>query len=90
MMGENVTWIYNSVIGWFMASVPAISKCPHCGKALLHVNGGFINVSIPGGIDRKGILYSCPSCLAALSVEIDPLAVKTEIVAEIARLLGRH
>jgi hypothetical protein len=62
--------------------------CPKCGNGVTSV--GFSNVTIKtGGIDRKGNAYLCMSCSAILSVEIDPLAVKNEIVQAVVAAIKK-
>ncbi len=64
-------------------NIPTTAKCPYCDGALPRVTGGHTTVTIPGGKDYNGIVYACPKCQKALSVQIDPLAVRTEIVAQV-------
>jgi len=66
-----------------------MALCPHCdapfGRLVIQdvAVGGFMT-------DHwKGIVYSCPSCQHALSVAIDPIAIKAEIVEEILSALGK-
>ncbi len=67
-----------------------MALCPHCEKPIGHVNiqevtvGGFMT-------DQwRGITYACPHCQKVLSVAIDPIAIKTDIVEEILRALGKR
>jgi hypothetical protein len=62
--------------------------CPKCGKITGNVNIKDVNVN--AGIGRnqwRGIAYTCPFCQAILSVAIDPIAIKSDIVDEILKRL---
>lgn len=68
------------------------AKCPKCDRFLGSVN---IEATTLQGLNMKtlrGIIYSCPNlgCSAAISVEVDPLAVKADIVAELLKALRKH
>lgn len=71
-----------------------MANCPKCGRTARTVNAE--NVSVDGGPSHRwvGVAYTCQSCSAILSVAIDPIAVKDEIVLEVLdevrRLLGRQ
>jgi TPP-dependent indolepyruvate ferredoxin oxidoreductase alpha subunit len=57
-------------------------KCPKCGTTVSKV--GCEAIVIEGGTKpRRGVSYYCLSCHAVLSVEIDPYALKTELVDEL-------
>jgi hypothetical protein len=54
-------------------------KCPACGQAVLTLSGGATDVTFPGGV-YKTIVFQCPSCTAVLGAQIDPVALKTDII----------
>jgi uncharacterized protein with PIN domain len=57
-------------------------KCPKCETTISKV--GWETIEIEGGTKtRRGVSYYCLSCHAVLSVEIDPYALKTELVDEL-------
>ena len=64
--------------------------CPHCNALLNNVN--IKDVNVRAGINRnewRGIAYICPFCQKILSVAIDPIAIKTDIVDDLfGRLQG--
>lgn len=62
-------------------------RCPKCDATVLSVDIEYVEVENPQGRTFKGASYSCQSCHAVLSVEIDPLALKTDIVTGIAKAL---
>jgi hypothetical protein len=68
-------------------------KCPHCKTALHAVRLENIEVIVSPLIGKGGpyvgVSYVCPHCDSILNVEIDPVAMKTDIVSAISKLLGR-
>lgn len=64
-------------------------KCPKCDARLNKVDVEYTEVR---GYRKayKGINYVCPYCSVVLSVSIDPLAVKNEIVSEVLKALGKR
>lgn len=68
-----------------------MGTCPKCGTTIVYVNIADIQVnSIVGGNTWNGIKYFCPSCGCVLSVAIDPVALKNDLVDEILGALGKH
>jgi len=63
--------------------------CPKCDTPVTRVTIGSVVATVIGGQDRNAISYSCPSCNVVLSVQIDPLLVRTEIVSQILEGLGK-
>jgi len=70
-----------------------MSVCPHCKKNFTTAVIGEVNASVPFGRRTfRAISYNCPNigCGVSLGVEIDPIALKADIVSEvIAGLRGR-
>ncbi len=65
-------------------------KCPHCDKAITRVTMKPLDGQVPFETTKwKCVAYGCPLCQKAISVQIDPLAIKEETVAELLRRLGR-
>ncbi len=64
-------------------------KCPKCESVLNAIQGGHITINVPLGAKFHGISYTCPSCQIILSVQIDPVALKTDIINELLSKLGR-
>jgi phage FluMu protein Com len=64
-------------------------KCPHCNKTV--ARAVMENITIGGSETHsaKGVSYLCPHCHAVLSLSIDPLALNTELVRHIVRVLRR-
>lgn len=55
-------------------------KCPKCQNVITYVDLEAITVGGPFSQQWKGISCLCPSCLTVLSVAIDPIAIKTDII----------
>lgn len=66
-------------------------KCPGCGNAVTSVS--IEAVDIMQGFDPvfHGVSYVCRNlqCQTVLGVSIDPIAIKTDIVKEVLRGLGK-
>lgn len=73
-----------------MGTIP-VGTCPSCKKIVRGVEADGIDISVNLMPQWKGVAYHCQSCRAVLGVEIDPVALKADILAEIKQLLsGRH
>ncbi|HXA75556.1 MAG TPA: hypothetical protein VNV41_00335 [Candidatus Acidoferrales bacterium] len=66
-----------------------MGTCPKCEKHVGHVNIAEVSVGQIFGQQWRGIKYCCASCGCVLSVAVDPIAIKSDIVAEVLRGLGR-
>ena len=68
----------------------SMALCPSCDAPVLRA----VIQEVPiGGLfseQWRGITYSCPSCQHVLSVAIDPIAIKSDIVDEILTALGKR
>jgi Zn-finger nucleic acid-binding protein len=64
--------------------------CPYCEAMLQNVVIRDVTVMAIGGNQWRGIVYLCPSCNKSLSVAIDPVALRHDIVDDLfARLRGK-
>lgn len=65
-------------------------KCPSCGKLLSEIH--FEEVSAAPGFFSQGawrsLAYLCPHCRAVLSVQIDPIAVRSEVFEHVDQAVG--
>jgi len=58
-----------------------LGKCPHCNGMVSHINLVPVSGSaFLGETEWKTVLYTCPLCQKILSVSIDPIAIRTDIV----------
>lgn len=64
-----------------------MNKCPKCNAIISYVNIGDIPIHVNSHPKWKGISYLCPFCSAILGLQIDPVAIKTEIVNDVRDLL---
>lgn len=55
-------------------------KCPKCEKVLTSVIIEKMNISVNLQPMWLGVSYVCPHCRTILSVGIDPIALKTDLV----------
>lgn len=58
--------------------------CPECKQAVMKVKAKAIDI-MDGARSLKGVTYSCNQCGVVLSVDIDPLAYKAAIAAEVKK-----
>jgi transcription elongation factor Elf1 len=66
-----------------------MSNCPKCGNSFKAVKISDITIGTGNQGKWKGVSYDCPSCGASLGVELDPIAVKNDIVSEVVKKLKR-
>lgn len=62
-------------------------KCPKCEKTISSVTIEDVDVVVGLQTKWRGISYLCQHCKTVLSVGIDPVALKTETIAGIAKAL---
>jgi uncharacterized protein with PIN domain len=61
-------------------------KCPKCEKVISSVKIEEIPASTgPGGAEWNAVSYCCKSCNTVLSVQIDPIAIKTDTLSALGR-----
>lgn len=68
-------------------NVPSLGKCPKCDKILTNIQVGHVEIDVFMGRKWDGIAYYCPFCNTILSCQIDPIAIKTDIINEIVNEL---
>lgn len=54
--------------------------CPSCKQLITNLRGGGADVTFPQGNAFKTITLNCPFCNAILGAQIDPIALRTDIV----------
>ncbi len=62
-----------------------VGKCPKCEKLVSNVKIEELRVDVGYLPAWKGVSYVCPWCNAIMSIQIDPVALKTDIVNEVVR-----
>ena len=69
------------------------ATCPSCKQGLTSLNGSATDVAFElGGAKFRTIVFICPRCRAVLGTQIDPIALKNDIVnetvTELKKVLG--
>ena len=66
-------------------------KCPSCGQVPFRINIQSVDMQTPDGTTYRGVSYVCPNaaCQTILGASIDPVAIKSDILAKVQKLLGR-
>ena len=57
-----------------------MGMCPHCEQNISRLNLEEMSSSAFMGTQWNTIAYVCPMCQKIISVQIDPIAIKTDIV----------
>ncbi len=57
-----------------------LGKCPKCEKIISRVKIEDVDILVGFQPRWKGISYCCEHCNTVLNVEIDPIAIKAEII----------
>lgn len=64
------------------------AKCPHCEKLLTCLRFDGVTANQSGGPNTLNtLIYSCPFCFCAVGAEVDPIALKHAIVADVTKAL---
>jgi hypothetical protein len=68
----------------------APGKCPKCESYVTVLHAHALQANL-GGSAYKAVTFHCPNplCQAVLGCQVDPIAVKAEIVQAVADLLGK-
>lgn len=62
-------------------------KCPKCEKIIYSLNLTEVEASAFMGTKWRTVTYNCPHCSTVLGCQIDPIAIKTDIVSEVLKSL---
>ena len=64
-------------------------QCPKCDATVTHVilESTDIHVQLLKPHQWKGVSYLCPHCRAVLGIQIDPIALKADLLKGIKKLL---
>lgn len=63
-------------------------NCPSCGKSTQVKYKPFVATEYLGSGKLKAVSYICGSCGAILGVEVDPMAMLTDITERVVKRLG--
>lgn len=66
-------------------------KCPKCESTITSVKVETITAktALIGGAEFKAVSYCCISCNTVLSVQMDPIALKSDTVSETIEALRK-
>ena len=67
-----------------------MATCPKCDAAVLGVSLSQIPVNVGDGTHWDGVAYSCRQCGTVLSVGIDPVVLKNDLLDEILAALRKR
>lgn len=63
-------------------------KCPKCQEVVLRANIADVPArAFMGRTEWKAISFNCPLCNTVIGMQIDPIAIKTDIIDELMRKL---
>ena len=60
-----------------------MTKCPHCEKRVTHFNIERLEGHVEGRSQLWCVSHNCPFCNAALSVQMDPLAIQADTIRKL-------
>jgi len=74
-----------------MTTIIHAGECPKCGRVVstCRIENVTALAGI-GGASYKAISYSCNSCKAILSVQMDPIALENDVVNRLLKALKKH
>jgi hypothetical protein len=61
--------------------------CPKCENRITSARAEAIDIKDGMTTKWKGVSFSCPSCHVVLSVELDPFAMKSDLVSGVVKAL---
>lgn len=62
------------------------ATCPECNSLVSHLNIQEMTSSAFFGTQWRTIAFVCPTCQKILSIQIDPIAIRTDIINAIANI----
>lgn len=63
------------------------AKCPKCDKQVLQAHIVGLDGQVFMGHTWKSIAFTCPYCATILGIQMDPIAIKNDIVNDLFRKL---
>jgi hypothetical protein len=66
-----------------------MGKCPKCEIQVTRILVDEVPIDANYPQNWRGVSYRCPFCDAILGVQIDPIAIKTELLSEKIAALGK-
>lgn len=65
-------------------------KCPYCEELTSHFDIKSVDINLKFKRAYRGVSYECPRCKNVISVGMDPIALKTDIVKEVVAALKKR
>ncbi|WP_423459946.1 hypothetical protein [Ottowia sp. VDI28] len=65
-----------------------MTKCPRCEQDITQIDMKEITGTASGPKHWKCIAYTCPHCSTLISVQMNPLALKNDILSGVQALLA--
>jgi hypothetical protein len=63
-------------------------KCPKCEKVMGKLRLQQVDIDVAfGGKSWNGVSYQCPFCNTVVGAQIDPIAIKTDMINELTEIL---
>lgn len=62
-------------------------KCPSCNATPITPTMQAFETGVPLGMKWKCIAFNCPKCKVVLGTQVDPVAIKYDIVQDLLRAL---
>jgi len=66
-----------------------IGKCPGCGNSVTRLDCNTVDLTI-GVQSWHAVTYNCPTCHTVLGCQIDPIALRSDIVAMTAETVVKR
>lgn len=64
-------------------------KCPKCNGVVHQAVADDIRIKGSGGVPWLGLAHLCPHCSTILGMQIDPIALKSDILNELLEALRK-
>lgn len=65
-----------------------VSLCPHCSSSIPRVNLKVVPLIDEHGGEWRGVTYSCPFCGRILNVGFDPVALNSDLLDGLKKILN--
>ena len=63
------------------------ANCPHCGSLITRLRISGVTGEAEGGKAWNTIVLACPSCNKAISAQIDPIAIASDLLADVKKAI---
>lgn len=63
------------------------ANCPHCESLITRLRISGVVGEAEGGRKWETIVLACPSCNKAISAQIDPIAISTDLMSDMKKAI---